>query len=187
MRYAIDFNISAGQLLPFYLRGVRLLKFLNSTLKPLQSLNMDFREYAKEERIKAAMNSQVIKLEWFLTRMFKKHFANEAENICIVNRQMLGTAVFNQAYENININVEHLSLFNNNETPAADNQHAVFYQDGEMTEMCPCSFVVEVPKLKTKLPGGIKEKELINQLRHQIETYRLAGRTYKIRINNQLI
>lgn len=62
MRYFINFDKTVNQFVPHYLGGRKLILFLQSILVPLQQLNKEFSEWAKEKRIEASMTSQIFKL-----------------------------------------------------------------------------------------------------------------------------
>lgn len=192
MRYAINFDKTINQLVPYYLGGRRLILYLQSCVKPLQAINDAFVAYAKETRIEASMTSQIFKLEWFLNRKFKKYFESPSALITIKNGEKLGVAVYNESASDISSD-DQLKLWKQEGEANAEN--VPFYHSDELTEGSSHSFLVCVPKLyelKDKygnptgqLIDGITETQFRAMLSYWIDKYRLAGKSYKIIINKQ--
>lgn len=185
MRYAINFDKTINQLVPYYLGGRRLILFLQSCIKPLQLINQQFVEYAKETRIEAAMTSQIFKLEWFLNRKFQKYFANPADRIVIKNGEKMGVVVYNQSATDIPDD-DQLKVYTASEK---DLPHPVFHHSYERTEGASYSFLVCVPKLckstenKDTLRDGLTSAEFEAMLGYWVDRYKLANKTCKIIIN----
>lgn len=184
MRYAINFDKTINQLVPYYLGGRKLILYLQSCIKPLQAVNQAFVEWAKETRIEASMTSQIFKLEWFLNRKFSKYFDDPAQKITIKNGEKIGTPIFNESAQGI-LDADQFVIYN--ESEAASNT-AVLFHSNELTEGAMYSFLVSCPKLwKSPTSGllkdGITENEFISMLTYYIDKYRISGKTYKITIN----
>lgn len=185
MRYAINFDRTINQLVPYYLGGRRLILFLQSCMKPLQHVNDTFVSWAKETKIEAAMTSQIFKLEWFLNRKFQKYFADSTQRITIKNGEKIGTPIFNQAASDIP-DSEQFILYQGVETEAENT--AKLYHSNELTEGAAYSFLVCCPALwkdstSQLLRDGITEKEFLAMLTHYVDKYRISGKTYKIIFN----
>ena len=190
MRYAINFDKIINQLVPYYLGGRRLILFLQSCVKPLQQLNIDFVNYAKETRIEAAMTSQVFKLEWFLNHKFKKYFEDSGALITIKNGIKLGVPVYSESATDI-ADDDGLKLWK--EEGEQEHEDAVFYRDDELTETSSHSFLVCVPKLwRQKDKSGNEIDQLIDgitvdqfkaQVSYWVDKYRLSNKSYDIIIN----
>lgn len=184
MRYAINFNRMVNQLVPHYLGGRRLILFLQSCVYPLQSLNNHFVEWAKETRIEFCMTSQVIMLEWFLTRKFKYLFENTFASVKILNGVPAGIPIYYESATDIPEGSQ-LILFRSDEDISEKQIVAFPYYDEKPTDMT-VSFVVRFPKIKLNTEGktvnGLAIREVLAQLRYWIDRYRLAGKTYLIEI-----
>lgn len=193
MRYAINFDKTINQLVPYYLSGRRLILFLQSCIKPLQKVNDMFVEYAKETRIETSMTSQVFKLEWFLNRKFQKYFEDPKSLITIKNGTKFGTPVYTESAVEVD-DSDKLKLWFQSEN-AESRTDPVFYHSGELTEESSHSFLVYVPKLREakdaggnatgQLFDGITVKQFKAMLSYWIDKYRIAGKSYIIIINNQ--
>lgn len=191
MRYVINFDKTINQLIPYYLGGRRLILFLQSCVKPLQKVNEQFVEYAKETRIEASMTSQIFKFEWFLNRKFKKYFESPTALITIKNGQKLGVAVYNESAANV-VDDDQLKLWAAEESSSTTKAPS-FYYNNEKTEGSSHSFLVYVPKLweqrdsegmpTGQLRDGITIQQFKVMLSYWIDKYKLAGKSYKIIIN----
>lgn len=195
MRYRINFDKTINQLVPYYLGGRRLILFLQSCIKPLQSTNEDFEDYAKETRIEAAMTSQIFKLEWFLNRKFKKYFCNPDDLIVIKNGEKLGVPVFNQLASDINDN-DQFKLWEMTEIKDGEKTTTLYYSD-EKTIGSSHSFLVCVPALNLKkddkgiltdqlVVDGITIAQFTAMVRHWVDKYRISSKTYNVIINTDI-
>lgn len=175
MRYFIDFEKTINQLVPHYLGGRKLILFLQSTMRPLQTVNESFKQWAKNTRIEASMTSQICKLEWFLNLKFSGYFADANSKIYIENEQKsMGAPIY---FENPQINQEnHMLLYNQSE---ASEVNLVLYNSDEGAVKNRISFTVVAPAPNTDL---ITEEKYRAMLSYYIDKYRLAGKTYKIEI-----
>ena len=175
MRYAINFDKVVNQFVPYYIGGRKLILYLQSLVKPLQVLNEQFVEYAKETRIEASMTSQPIMFEWYLNRKLSKYFANGG-TIAIHTTERLGTPVYYQSADVL----DHLTLHNESE----NENSAKFYYQNEKTEDSSYSFIVSSPQINTSLLDAdavVGKQKYEAMLRHYIDKYRLAGKTYRIK------
>lgn len=185
MRYYINFDKTINQLVPHFLGGRRLILYLQALMSPLQTLSNDFSEWAKERRIEASMTSQVFKLEWFLNRKFSKYFKTAQGKIQITNATKQGLPLY---YEAAGIG-EKAVLYNDPAGPGVTNtpdsnapkDNVVLYRVSDKSDDYAYSFVVSSPEIKTEI---ITLDEYLSQLQYWIDIYRTAGKTYKIRIDN---
>ena len=193
MRYAINFDKTINQLVPYYLGGRRLILLLQACIRPLQKVNEEFVEYAKEQRIEAAMTSQIFKFEWFLNRKFKKYFDDPNALITIKNGEKLGSPVYNESAQDIP-NEEQFKLWRQSgESDTHDD--AVLYHSDEQTVGSSHSFLVCVPMLGQikdsqgnptgQLIDGITVDQFKAMMAYWVDKYKLSGKTYKIIINTQ--
>lgn len=184
MRYAINFDKTINQLVPYYLGGRKLILFLQSCIKPLQADNQAFVEWAKETRIEASMTSQIFKLEWFLNRKFSKYFDDSTQKITIKNGEKIGTPIFNESAQDVD-DADQFIIYNKSEQK---NGTGVLFHSNELTEGASYSFLVSCPKLWKSpssglLKDGVTENEFISMLSYYIDKYKISGKTYKITIN----
>ena len=170
MRYAINFDKLINRYVPYYMGGRKLILYLQAIMKPMQSINDDFANYAKETRIEASMTSQIFKFEWFLNRKFGKYFIDGGQ-IVIQNSEHLGVPIY---YGNANIPLtDHMVMYYGNE----NGETTRLYHQNEKTGENLVSFVVCSPAINTSL---ISQKQYEAMLRYYIEKYRIFGKTYTI-------
>lgn len=169
MRYWINFSKTINQLVPYYIGGRKLILYIQAILHPLQLINDEFSEYAKETRIEASMTSQKFKFEWYLNRKFSKYFINQGERIVITNGVHLGVPIY---YGNADIPLsEHMVLYKESEGLKSD----AFYYEDEETEESVVSFIVSSPHINTEL---ISQEKYEAMVKYYIDRYRIAGKTY---------
>ena len=174
MRYTINFDKTINQLVPYYIGGRKLILYLQALMKPLQTLNAAFSEYAKEQRIETAMTSQIFYFEWFLNRKFSKYFLNGGQ-ITIKNGERLGVPI---QWENADVDAsEDLLLYKEEEGI----KNVALHHSNEQTDGSSHSFVVSSPAINTQLISIENYKAMLS---HYIDKYRLSGKTYVIKINS---
>lgn len=171
MRYSIHFDRVINQLIPHYIGGRKLILYLQALMKPLQTLNDIFVEYAKETRIEAAMTSQVGYFEWYLNRKFSQYFKNPDDRISIVNGGHTGVPIY---WESADVaDSENMALYEQ----ADGRQGTVLYLTNDKVTAIAYSFVVHTPAID---PDKITKAEYLGMLTHVIERYRIANKTYYI-------
>lgn len=72
-RYTADSKTLIGQIVPFFLHGKRMLRFLAAICSPLDSVNKTFRVWARSTLIEAATTSQVIVLKWSIKNKLSEY------------------------------------------------------------------------------------------------------------------
>jgi len=181
MRYGINFDKTVNQLVPHYIGGRKLILLLQAILKPLQDLNDSFKYWAAETRIEAAMTSQVIKFEWFLNHKFSKYFQNAGETITVQTASHIGAELHWEDTEASG--VEHqVTRFEGESDALADNM--ILYNEGENESIENKSFIVYSPAIDTT---KISRDDYLAMVAYQVDKYKLAGKTYSIRFNNEAL
>lgn len=174
MRYIINFDKTINQFVPHYIGGRKLILYLQALMKPLQTLNDAFSEYAKEQRIEAAMTSQIFYFEWFLNRKFSKYFLNGGQ-ITIKNSERLGVPI---QWEDADVSdSENLLLYKEEENM----KNVALYHSDEQTDESSHSFIVNSPAINTQLISLEKYQAMLS---YYIDKYRLSGKTYIIKFNS---
>lgn len=177
MRYSLPIDRLVNRLVPHYLSGRRFILFVQSALYPLAGLNDRFRAFAREKHIEARMTSQVMYFEWFLNRRFEKYFRDGRERIFIREGESIGVELYREAAEN----GRPFTLWYNGEevrTEEEDEKPRPFYFLSEEKEINKASFLVSVP------PLTIPAREAVYMLSYMVNTYKVAGKTYLIKIDS---
>lgn len=180
MKYRINVNKTINQLVPYYLGGRKLILYLQAILQPLQSLNNLFADWAFEKRVEAAMTSQLFKFEWFLNWKFSKYFQNKGERIAIHNSIRLGTVLY---WENAQALVEHQVIRQEDESELAEDNMVLYHSDEDDYDN-DTSFIVSTPAIDTTM---ISVENYLSLLTYQIDKYKIAGKTYSIKFNNETL
>lgn len=173
MRYSINFNKAVNRLVPYYVGGRKVILYLQSLMKPLQTINNAFADWATETRIEASMTSQVFKLEWYLNRKFRKYFADQAQRISISNGTKRGIPIYN---ESADIDKEDNLLL---QFESENGKQTVMRWENETGEDITISFIVNSPEIN---PSLITTEKYTAMLKYVIDKYRTAGKTYIIKI-----
>ena len=181
MRYGINFDKVVNQLVPHYLGGRKLILYIQAILKPLQNINDTFKYWAAETRIEAAMTSQVIKLEWFLNHKFSKYFQNANETFSIETAKHTGAELH---WENTQASgVQHqVTRFEGESGQIADNM--ILFHSDENEAIDNKSFIVYSPPIDTT---KVTRADYIAMVAHQVDKYKIAGKTYSIKFNNETL
>lgn len=161
------FNINFFHLLynimPWFLRGPRHLEWLKSIIKPLQELN-------NKTVYSLQWNSQIASFETFLNSEYSLPYLLENRAALIASTSIIwieDTAVVNETYLfNTAENQPPTYLFNNSEAGGSD----VILWNNNDTPMLT-DFIVWVPSTLSFS---------LNQLKAQINQYRIASKRYQI-------
>lgn len=166
--------------MPYYLSGRRYILLLQSLVYPLKTLNDAFRAFAKEKHIEARMTSQVIYFEWYLNYKFKRYFASADDRIFISETSSLGVDIYHEGAKNakpFTVWIESEQVL----TPNSLEEPREFYQIAEEKALSKVSFTVNVPTIT------IATKELVYMLSYVVNSYKIAGKTYLIKIDGEEI
>lgn len=180
MRYDLPTDKLINRLVPHYLSGRRYILFLQSLVWPLKTLNELFKAFAREKHIEARMTSQVICFEWFLNYKLGKYLDDIRDRIFIKDSESVGIDLY---HENA-VNSRPFTLWYNNEEITAtkdEEKPRPFYLYSEEKLINKVSFMVCVP------PVHIDTQEFVYMLSYIVNTYRIAGKTYLIKIDQQEI
>lgn len=180
MRYALDTDKLVNRLVPHYLSGRRYILFLQSLVFPLKTLNDTYQVFTREKLIESRMTSQVMYFEWFLNYKFGRYLNDRRDRIFIHDSQSMGVDLYHEGASyttacTLWYNGEEITALEPEEFPRA------FYQKGEEKFINRVSFIVCVP------PIVIRTQEFVNMVSYVIHSYRLAGKTYLIKIDQQEI
>jgi len=178
MRYRLPTDRLINQLVPHYLPGRKYILFLQSLVYPLKTLNDRFVMFAKEKQIEARMTSQVMYFEWYLNYKFSKYFRDNEDRIFIQESKTVGVDIYHEGAEYS----KPYTLWKENEkviTGNPEEEPREFYYMAEEKEINRVSFLVCVPEIM------INESEFVYMLSYEVNRYKLAGKTYLIKIDTK--
>ncbi|WP_417186953.1 hypothetical protein [Bacteroides sp.] len=179
-RYALPTDKLVNRLVPYYLSGRKYILFLQSLVRPLRPLSEKFRAFALEKHIEARMTSQMMYFEWYLNRQFARYLINSGERIVISESDPLGVDIY---HEGSAYGKPFTIWYNLEEVPPAlgpEEKPREFHYLAEEKAINKVSFMVLVPQI------NIPEKEFVYMLSFIINTYKVAGKTYLIKIDRTL-
>lgn len=171
--HKINVDRLVNQLVPHYLGGRRLILFLQSCLKPLQTANDSWVEWVNEKKVEASLTSQIIIMENYLNNKFKKYLQDTSKRITITDGSTPGVQMYWQSAEG---NVSTFTLYNENENGTKQ----AFRWQNERSDDGDVSFIVHCPHVDKK---KISEEELANMIAYVIDRYKVAGKSYLIKFN----
>jgi len=178
MRYRLPTDRLTNQLVPHYLSGRRFILFVQSLVWPLKTLNDRFVVFAKEKRIEAAMTSQVFWFEWYLNRKFGKYLADPSQKIVITEGAPVGVELYHEGADH---STPFTVWFENERITSSEEseQPRPMRLAAEEKAVNRASFTVCVPAI------AIPAYEFVYLLSHTVNTYKLAGKTYLIKIDGK--
>lgn len=179
-RYKLPIDKLVNRLVPYYLNGRRYILLLQSLAYPLQTLNERFMAFAKDKHIEARMTSQIICFEWYLNYKFGRYLADSTDRIFLSESVSLGVDLY---HENA-VHGRPFTVWKEGEAVLTSNPQEKpreFYRIAEERAINKVSFMVNVPPIK------IPTKEFVYQLSYVVNTYKVAGKTYLIKIDGEEI
>lgn len=171
--HKINVDRLVNQLVPHYLGGRRLILFLQSCLKPLQTANDRWVEWVQEKKVEASLTSQVILMEYYLNKKFKKYFKDQDKHIIISDGTVPGVPIY---FQSAGENISKFVLYNEDE----NGKKQPFQWQNEKSSSNDVSFIVFCPYVNTNI---ITEKELSGMISYVIDKYKVAGKSYRIEFN----
>jgi hypothetical protein len=125
------------------------------------------------------MTSQVFYFEWYLNRKFGKYLADPSQKIVITEGSPIGVDLY---HENAQYAVPFTVWFENEQIVGAeDEQLRLMRLVADEKAVNKASFMVCVPEI------AIPEYEFVYLLSHTVNAYKLAGKTYLIKIDSKEI
>ena len=176
MRYRIPTDRLINQLVPYYLCGRKYILMLQSLAYPLRVINERFEKFAKEKHIEARMTSQVAYFEWYLNMKFSRYFNDVRDKIVISETEPLGVDIY---YEKSDSS-RPFTVWSEREEVTTTNpleEPREFYSITEEQTINNVSFIVNVPAIT------ISEREFVYMLSYEVNRYKIAGKTYNIKIS----
>lgn len=179
-RYKLPTDKLINRLVPYYLNGRRYILLLQSLVYPLQVLNERFMAFAKEKHIEARMTSQVICFEWYLNYKFGRYLADASDRIFLSESVSLGVDLYHEDA----VHGRPFTVWREGEVVLPSRPEEMpreFYYIAEERAINKASFVVHVP------PITIPTQEFVYLLSHVVNAYKVAGKTYLIKIDGEEI
>lgn len=160
--FNINWRTQVTNLLPVFKRSLSMIDFLSSLVQPLQTLSDDeWNDFDVEIRKRSKFNSQIIVLRGALNNIF-----GVVSPPFIYIETTLSLARITYIY---NDNEGFLPVYVYNDYETSD---TYVFNDTEVVDGAT-NFIVWIPI-------GIHTAELETRVRNEVETYKLAGMSFKI-------
>ena len=172
-KYSFSVSNLVNQLMPHFLGGRKLVLFVQAILSPLQDTQEKWEQWAYEKRMEAAMTSQVILFEYFLTYKLRKYFADSTQRITITDGTSNGLVMYWERAES----PEDVIMRQEGELKGVEPQ-AVLRYENEQSDTSAYSFIINCPAINTDI---ISTGEVRNIISYWTDRYRIAGKTYNIK------
>lgn len=131
--------------------------------------------------MEANMTSQILPFEWYLNYKFSKYLKDPSDRIWICENESKGVDI----YHEISDYSKPFTIWHNREeiTPDTPDQDLPreFYLIAEEKKLNKVSFVVMVSEII------VPEREFIYMLSYVVDRYKIAGKTYLIKIDKKEI
>lgn len=185
-RYVVESKTLVGQLVPFFLRGKRVLQFMAAICSPLDDVNNVFQTWAHDTLIDAATTSQVIVLKWVLKNKLIKYMANADDEFAFdtYDRSNYATLYENQSEQLDYPEVKNIYMpESSGDTTVGDDVERVIIRD--KTEIVSESNEVSIMAPPHNLK--ISDEQYIKKIKQCIESCLVYDIEYKIVISKSNI
>lgn len=179
-KYKVSSNVLVRMLTPFFLKGIKVLKFLSGIAYPLDELNIAFRNWVAEKIVDAVTTFQPIVLEWSLNIRFRKYFKNKGDSFEIIPYTYNHYLTIYDDQNEFN-SLENPAIFwcPEDETEKNDkitDDNALIIMDQREVKRESDSFVVIAPPINSL----IADKDYRMKVKQVIEYYRVYQVEYNI-------
>lgn len=185
-QFKIDINKAICRLLPFYLRGRRIILFLEGIAKPLDNFNNgenSFASWADKTLLSASMSAQPMRLEWYLNHLYKEKWQLKS-NITVTNYAPTQTVIYrrDECSENGDANGKNTPL-SPNMIPLIvytkdERKHPSTIKIKEEVAGIGTNVLINIPKITN---ASLDVDKCVKELQNTINKYMPIGATYLVR------
>ena len=179
-RYDIDNNKVICRVIPFYLRGRKLILLMEACAHPLKSIHIEFKKWALERMIEASTTSQAMSLQWYLTHVFQSLFIDKKQQFRIIPDTLsLGAVIYDK--EEPKTHSDNTYLYNKTNDPAIEftEQMILRYKD-ETENSYNADIIINAPKIQET--AEYDNDNYINDIRKRVDKYMTTRIAYEIKI-----
>lgn len=180
-RYTVSSKTLVGQVVPFFLRGRRILRFLAAVCTPLDSVNKSFCEWARDTLVDAAMTSQVVVMKWGLKCKLGKYMLNSADDFYFdtYDRSNYATLYENNAEQDGAPEVKQIYMSENEGEKLGENVARVLIRDRDEITGEGNEILIAAPPHN----GRVTDEEYERLIKQCLEKYLVYDVEYKIIIS----
>lgn len=184
-KYRVLSSTLISMLLPFFLTGKRVIRFLSAIASPLDDVNLVFTEWVRERIIDAVTTSQPLVLEWALNEHFRHYFKEASDSFEIIP---YGFDHYLAIYENQNEldNTEDSDkswmLDDLGDTTEIDTSLQIIVMDNNEVKRENDNFIIVAPAVRSL----ISDTEYIRRIKQVVENYLVYPVTYKVHVKSEI-
>lgn len=182
-RYKADSNKLVGHLIPFFLRGAKVLQFMSAICSPLNDVNDRLLSWAQELITEAVATSQPVVLKWFLNEKFGIYFKDSGAEFRLMVHDSSEMFVYEDQkelskYQNIQ-DIYILEDVNDTALSEADGKIQLAVYDFDVVDVSGDSLTIVAPMYNSLING----KEYEQKIKYWIDRYLVNDVKYNIVIN----
>lgn len=180
LKYDIDNKRVITRVLPFFVRGKWVVRFLLAIASPLMSLHSSFKAWGLRKLIEASITSQPMSLVWYLNYLFRDKFADPDDSFTIItDNAEKGTVIW---YLNEQIYHEEYSpyLFENENESNPDNLLTMVTEDFDEVNLSMADIVIVAPQITETEKYTYEDYK--NAIRFNVDKYIVCSVNYDVEI-----
>lgn len=182
-RYKADSNKLVGYLIPFFLRGTKVLRFMSAICSPLNDVNERLLSWAQELITEAVATSQPVVLKWFLNEKLRIYFKDSDAEFQLMVHDSSEMFVYEDQEELAKYqNIQDIYMLENIDDTAlseTDNKIQLVTYDSEIVEVSGDSLTIVAPAHNSL----IRDIEYSQKINYWIDRYLVNSVKYNIIIN----
>lgn len=181
-RYEASSKTLVGELMPFFLRGKKLMQFMSAICSPLDSVNKAYRSWCRNTLIEAATTAQIITLKWSMKERLKQYFANENDGFQFTTN---GRSDYTTVYESQSEQILHTEAVNiympedTSDDSVTTEENKVIIRDKEEISSEDTDLIIVAPAHN----DNIDDDTYIKKIKQCFEPYLAYDMEYKIVIS----
>lgn len=166
--------------LPFFVRGRKMILFLEAAASPLISLHKTFLKWVMKMIIKTKITSQIGVLIWYLNYLFKERFLNESDSFDIDDEVGIDWLTGFNYREIAMYGIVGVRIFSTEENEF-ESEYSISKPTKDINKRLDrVPIIVHAPKLN----GEYTEADYVRDILEVIDEYKTSFREWKVVIND---
>lgn len=184
-KYNITNNKIICEVLPFYVRGRKIITLLEASIYPIISIHDKFKKWALEKLIEASVTSQPTVLIWYLNHVFRNKFKSEDNSFQIVtDATENGATIWYLEEQILHTGSTPWMPDSESDTGSAHYTNLVTKDLDEESDAKQADIIIFAPKIKES--SSYTNEMYIGDIRYYIDKYiTVFNITYEITINQE--
>lgn len=181
LKYDIDNKRVVTRVLPFFVRGRWIVRFLVAIASPLISIHMLFKAWGLRRLIEASITSQPKSLTWYLNYIFREKFADPEDSFVIItDNSERGTVIW---YLNEQIYHEEYSpyLLEDENEENTEELRKMVTEDFDEADLSLADIQIIAPQINET--EDYTYEDYVNAIRVQVDKYIVCSVNYDVKID----